>query len=83
MAQNSTIAYVTELPECYFCKNTGTQSEKDSPAKAEFDFRTKTGPWAFACMAHYEANRMYPTLGLGKGQRLEVRPIENPFRKEK
>jgi hypothetical protein len=58
---SDTEARVSVLPDCNFrpCEN-----------KAEYDFRTLDGRWAFGCEADYLANRMYETLGMGKGQRL-------------
>lgn len=74
MAKNGTIAYITSPKECDICKHLGTQSEKDSPARAEFDVKTKQGPWANVCAPHRATHAMYPTeLGVGIGQKLEVR----------
>jgi hypothetical protein len=73
MAENGTVAYVTQLPECDICKYVGTQSEKDSPARALYDFRTKDGRWAMGCAPHWESHRMHEGLGIGKGQMLVVK----------
>lgn len=73
MTENGTVAYVTKLPECDICKYTGTQSEKESPAVAVADVRTKDGRWANVCSGHLDDNRMYPDYGIGKGQMLVVR----------
>lgn len=73
MAENGTVAYVTELPECDICKYIGTQSEKDSPAIALYDFKTDDGRWAMGCKPHWVLRRFYPELGMGKGQMLVVR----------
>ena len=73
MTQNGTIAYINAPKECDFCRIYGTDSEKQSPARAEYDFKTDRGPWANGCAEHYKRNRMYPDLGVGKGQKLEVR----------
>jgi len=62
MANNGTVAYVTELPFCDF--------PHPMPIKARYDFRTVDGRWGNGCEEHYQANRMHETLGLGKGQRL-------------
>lgn len=59
----TTIAKVAVLPRCNFCSQS-----------AVYDFKTKTGPWAYGCEEHWEANRFYTGLGLGMGQRLEVAP---------
>jgi hypothetical protein len=50
---------VWELPKCNFCNE-----------KAQYDFATRIGPWAFACERHYLQWRAYSGLGTGKGQRL-------------
>lgn len=63
MAENGTIAYVDTKPACNF----------HTACTADYDFRTSTGPWAYGCEAAYLENRMHPTLGVGKGQKLEVR----------
>lgn len=52
---------VEKLPTCDFCGKV-----------ACYDFKTKMGPWANACKEHYLSNRMYDTLGTGKGQKLEA-----------
>lgn len=50
---------VSTLPTCDFCDNL-----------ARYDFKTRMGPWANGCPEHWRANRLYPTLGTGKGQKL-------------
>jgi hypothetical protein len=50
---------LTKLPLCNFCEKT-----------AKYDFKTRTGPWAYGCQLHYEVNRAYSQLGTGKGQEL-------------
>lgn len=62
MAENGTVAYVAALPKCNFCEN-----------EALYDYKTKTGPWAYGCQQHYEWTRLYSKLGLGKGQKLVVK----------
>lgn len=62
MAENGTVAFVSELPSCDF--------HPGEDHKARYDFRTTDGRWGNGCEAAYEANRMHPDLGLGKGQRL-------------
>jgi hypothetical protein len=57
------VVAVRELPKCNFCEET-----------AHFDFATKAGPWAFGCSYHYFKYRAVANLGVGKGQRLVVRP---------
>lgn len=64
MAKNGTVAVVVSLPKCDFPNCT-----KD----ATHDFKTKMGSWANGCREHWIQYRMSPELGLGLGQRLEVR----------
>lgn len=74
MAENGTVAYVSTLPECDICKHIGTQSEKDSPAIALYDVKTKQGPWANVCAPHRKSHAANPNLlGVGLGQMLVVR----------
>lgn len=81
MALNGTVAYVNEAPVCDICKYTGTDSERQAPAVATHDVKTKDGRWAFVCNNHYITHAMYDDLGTGKGQKLEVRPdIVSPVR---
>lgn len=47
------------MPRCDFCS-----------AKAEYDFKTGMGPWAYGCKDHYWENRHFPNLGTGMGQKL-------------
>ncbi len=54
-------AAVPQRPSCSWCS---------SPAL--YDFKTVSGPWGYGCQIHYEAFRLYDTLGTGKGQRLVV-----------
>jgi hypothetical protein len=53
---------VTALPACDF-----------GPEPAEYDFKTKFGPWANGCERHWKEMRAFPTLGTGQGQKLVVR----------
>ncbi len=57
---------------CGFCQAAQTRALCDfnCSKKAEYDFKTKTGPWANGCEAHWIANRFYQELGTGKGQKL-------------
>jgi hypothetical protein len=73
MAENGTVAYVSTLPLCDICIHVGTQSEKDSPAIAIADVKTKDGRWANVCQSHRETHAMYEDYGIGKGQMLVVR----------
>lgn len=59
---------VEELPDCDYCKQEG----RTPPEKAEYDGKTKHGPWAYMCEEHF--NKYGVGLGTGLGQKL-VRPI--------
>jgi hypothetical protein len=48
---------VDKRPLCDFCK-----------AEAQFDAKTKAGPWAYLCLACYKLHGI--GLGTGYGQRL-------------
>ena len=50
---------IRELPRC--------QAE-GCTALARYDFKTKFGPWAYACPKHWIELRAAPALGLGIGQ---------------
>lgn len=56
--------YMDSIPACDLCRGAG----RDRPA--EYDAKTKQGPWAYLCHRHYLMHRFYQTLGTGKGQRL-------------
>lgn len=60
----SDTTYVTTMPKCDFCKQSGVTRE------AKYDFRTQWGPWANGCEIHYLNNRAHTELGTGHGQRL-------------
>lgn len=65
MPNNLIEVKVHKLPECDFCGET-----------AEYDGRTKAGPWGYMCG---ECFKLYGTgLGLGKGQRLVLIEEGNP-----
>lgn len=67
MAKNGTVAYVHKLPLCDFCKERGINRP------AEYDFKTRMGPWANGCEHHWITQKAFTELGVGKGQKLEVR----------
>jgi len=89
MAENGTIAYVTVPKQCDFHKQeaektirlknlTGAVADLllDGVPEATFDAKTKHGFWANMCDSCAEKHSMYPgLLGVGRGQRLEVRPL--------
>lgn len=59
-------AYVIKLPDCDICKyNSGVIRE------AHYDGKTRMGPWANMCEAHFQLDGL--GLGTGVGQRLVVR----------
>lgn len=53
-----TIARMSKIPNCDFCGD-----------KAEYDAKTKFGPWAYMCGTHWHLSGL-GQLGLGRGQRL-------------
>jgi hypothetical protein len=55
------IAYLPQLPKCDLCDKT-----------AEYDARTKSGPWAHLCPDHW-SSETYGQLGTGYGQKLIVK----------
>jgi len=58
---------ITKPKYCDFCKH---PSSGTLQVVAEYDFKTKQGPWANGCYMHWVQYRAYPDLGTGKGQRL-------------
>jgi hypothetical protein len=70
MSKNGTEAVVAVRPDCDVCKHHAVPGSKPEPAVV--DGRTTFGPWAYMCEAHFAA--VGTGLGLGKGQRLVVRP---------
>lgn len=54
---NHTKVKINHLPKCYFCSKV-----------AQYDAKTKMGPWAYMCPFHY--NLFGIGTGLGKGQEL-------------
>jgi hypothetical protein len=64
MTTTHEVTYVAELPPCDFCP-------PSSGRKAVIDGKTKAGPWANMCSIHY--GRHGVGLGLGHGQRLELK----------
>lgn len=59
---------VKELPNCDFCEQIGIITP------AQFDAKTKQGPWANMCQPDMVEHSMFGIdgLGTGKGQRLVV-----------
>ena len=68
MKNNRNVAHtqveVPELPQCDFCK----QNPLVLYQEAHYDFRTKSGQWAYGCREHFK--RFGIGLGLGRGQEL-------------
>lgn len=58
---------VDKLPSCDFCK----QNPLISYQAAQYDGRTKMGPWAYMCEEHFKQYGV--GLGLGKGQKLVLK----------
>jgi ribosomal protein L37AE/L43A len=54
---------VKEGHDCQFCEN-----------EAKYDARTKMGPWAFLCQSCFDKYGV--GVGVGRGQKLEVRKNE-------
>jgi ribosomal protein L37AE/L43A len=54
---------VKEGHECQFCEK-----------EAKYDARTKMGPWAFLCQSCFDKYGV--GVGVGRGQKLEVRKNE-------
>jgi hypothetical protein len=87
MAQNGTIAYVDAPKPCDFHKRMvqETIAMKQLPEaeakqllegvpEATFDAKTRHGFWANMCDSCASEHSLYPgLLGVGRGQRLEVR----------
>ncbi len=63
MAEEGTVAYVSELPMCAICKMNG-----DATVPAMYDGATRMGPWATMCPTHFGLYG-FGRLGTGIGQR--------------
>lgn len=74
----TTIAKVVRIPQCDFCKEEAKALAQSGVftdfviQPAEYDFKTVEGPWAFGCKEHFNIHCKYDSLGLGKGQKLEL-----------
>ena len=66
MARNGTEATVFRIPECDVHK----YDKGVANVPAEYDAKTRRGPWANMCQACFDEEAMYPDLGTGKGQKL-------------
>lgn len=66
MAEEGTVAYISEPRMCDICKMNG-----DATVPADFDAATKMGPWAAMCSTHFGLYG-FGRLGVGVGQRLVV-----------
>lgn len=64
----ATEAVVDRIPPCDLCNHLG-----EPPHPAEYDGKTRMGPWANMCERHF---RMYGVgLGMGRGQKLFTEDI--------
>lgn len=77
MPRNGTVAFVSALPPCDICKMNAGDMKGENVALAKYDARTVAGPWANMCVTHF-ALHTNGELGTGKGQRLEVEPVQTP-----
>ena len=76
MAKEGTVAYVATMPMCDICKVNG-----DPTVPAQYDGKTKSGPWANMCLTHFTLHGV--GLGVGMGQKLMLEENtyrENPMR---
>jgi len=64
----SKTALVSELPNCDFCMIGGVTEP------AEYDGKTKQGPWGYMCQQHFDQYGV--GLGLGLGQKLVLESPE-------
>lgn len=64
LVHDTTEVQVALVPQCQFHPNPGDEHP------AEYDFKTKYGPWGYGCREAWELNRAHPDLGTGKGQHL-------------
>jgi hypothetical protein len=56
-------AEVSRIPDCDFC-----QFGESKTTPAVYDGKTKQGPWAFMCEAHFTSHGV--GIGTGLGQKL-------------
>lgn len=61
MEENNTVLRVDHIPNCDICMDT---------TPAEYDAKSKQGPWAYMCQRHFEQHGV--GLGMGRGQRLKL-----------
>jgi len=61
-------ALVSKLPNCDFCTAEGVTEP------AEYDGKTKRGPWGYMCQQHFDQYGV--GLGLGLGQKLVLESPE-------
>lgn len=66
MAQNGTVAYVTELPVC------DIHGDHDADYDASIVYNGRR-TWANVCEALFKDPALRAGLGTGRGQKLEVR----------
>jgi hypothetical protein len=71
VAKNGTVGFVDSIPKCDF--NRRDPEHDECEADALYDFLTKMGSWAYGCEFHWKKYRAHEELGIGKGQKLELR----------
>lgn len=71
---NSTVQ-VSKFPDCDLCKSRHALVEYYLVKPAGYDARTIIGSWAYLCEEHFKEFGI--GLGLGKGQRLVLREVNN------
>ena len=62
ITKDGTEARVITIPKCDLCCG------RDAGAVAAYDAKTRGGPWAYLCAAHFDQYGI--GLGIGRGQRL-------------
>lgn len=62
MEENNTVVRVDRIPNCDLCMD---------PTPAEYDAKSRQGPWGYMCEEHFQ--RYGIGLGMGRGQRLKLR----------
>jgi len=69
LTHNSSITTIENIPCCEICKLSELEKE------AIIDCKTRSGPWAYVCLNHYQ---MYGIgIGLGLGQLLILKDKNN------
>jgi len=66
---NGQVVQMETLPACDFCRLSGIDTRAQYDAKTNFG-----GSWANMCAEHWVQHRASDQLGLGLGQKLELKP---------